>query len=580
MKKESQKQGFVQGAMILMIGTVTVKVVSMLFKIPVSNMLGGTGYSYFTNAYEIFNLLSTIAAAGFPVAVSKMVSENCVLGRYRDNRRIFRISRMFFLVTGLVCMVIMVLGAGQFAAMIPNPGAKLSIMCLAPAVLTCCLMSAYRGYYQGMQNMYPTSISQIIEAVTKMIFGLGLSGAVLYLTQREYQNTQTVLGVSYSSYEQAQAVIAQIASAAAVLGVSLSTVAGLLYLVFLWKRKGDGVQDSLVMHAPKPEASSQILKKIVMIGVPVCMGSLAVNLSGFIDMMTVTGRLDDVMNTAPQALLSGFGELIPQIEVTNQTVHNYLYGAYTGKAEVIANLVPALTAGLAVSALPAVAESFARNNRLRTQKSVQMVLRMTAIICIPAGLGISVLSEEICQLFFGYSNEVAIGAPLLAVLGIASIFIAMTATTNSLLQAVGKVSLPVKLIVLGSIIKLGMNYILVGIPQLNIRAVPYSTLVCYVVITLMSLIALYQTVGSLELFSSFGKPLLAAILCAATARGVQNLLDGYTQSRFAVLISVAAGAFVYLLALLLLRVIKKEELMTLPKGEKMAKILEKYSLLG
>ena len=183
-------------------------------------------------------------------------------------------------------------------------------------------------------------------------------------------------------------------------------------------------------------------------------------------------------------------------------------------------------------------------------------------------------------MFFGYSNEVAIGAPLLAVLGIASIFIAMTATTNSLLQAVGKVSLPVKLIVLGSIIKLGMNYILVGTPQLNIRAVPYSTLVCYVVITLMSLIALYQTVGSLELFSSFGNPLLAAILCAATARGVQNLLDGYTQSRFAVLISVAAGALVYLLALLLLRVIKKEELMTLPKGEKMAKILEKYSLLG
>lgn len=135
---------------------------------------------------------------------------------------------MFFLVTGLVCMVIMVLGAGQFAAMIPNPGAKLSIMCLAPAVLTCCLMSAYRGYYQGMQNMYPTSISQIIEAVTKMIFGLGLSGAVLYLTQREYQNTQTVLGVSYSSYEQAQAVIAQIASAAAVLGVSLSTVSGVI----------------------------------------------------------------------------------------------------------------------------------------------------------------------------------------------------------------------------------------------------------------------------------------------------------------------------------------------------------------
>lgn len=133
---------------------------------------------------------------------------------------------------------------------------------------------------------------------------------------------------------------------------------------------------------------------------------------------------------------------------------------------------------------------------------------------------------------------------------------------------------------LGSIIKLGMNYILVGIPQLNIRAVPYSTLVCYVVITLMSLIALYQTVGAWNYFPLLENLCWQQILCAATARGVQNLLDGYTQSRFAVLISVAAGALVYLLALLLLRVIKKEELMTLPKGEKMAKILEKYSLLG
>ena len=208
LRKTDQKQGFVQGAMILMIGTVTVKVVSMLFKIPISNMLGGTGYSYFTNAYEIFNLISTIATAGFPVAISKLVSDNSVLGRYRDSRKIFRISRLFFLLTGFLCMVVMILGAGTFAAMIPNPGARLSIICLAPAVLTCCLMSAYRGYYQGMQNMYPTSISQIIEAVTKMIFGLGLSGAVLYLTQREYETYGTVLGQSYAGQAQAQAVIA------------------------------------------------------------------------------------------------------------------------------------------------------------------------------------------------------------------------------------------------------------------------------------------------------------------------------------------------------------------------------------
>ena len=569
-----------QGAMILMIGTMVVKIVSMIFKIPISNMLGGTGYSYFTNAYEIFNLISTIATAGFPVAVSKMVSENCVAGRYRDNRRIFRISRLFFLITGFICMVVMILGAGTFANMIPNPGAKFSIICLAPAVLTCCLMSAYRGYYQGMQNMYPTSISQIIEAVTKMIFGLGLSWAVLHFTGEEYAQYGTVLGVSYESQAQAQAAIAQLASGAAVLGVSLSTAAGLLYLMIRWRKKGDGVSDSLVVDSPAPESSSRLLKSIVMIGIPVCMGSLAVSFSGVIDLMTVTGRLADVMQTAPQTLLDCYGGNIPQAEIINESVHNYLYGAYSGKAGVIGNLIPALTTGLAVSALPAVAESYARGSRLRTQRSIQMVLRITTMICIPAGLGISALALPVCQLFFGYNSEVAIGAPLLEVLGIASIFIALTGTINSLLQAVGKVTLPVKLMVIGSIIKLTMNYVLVGIPELNIQAVPYSTLVCYLVITILSLRALRSSIGELGLFSIFATPLLAGALCAAVARLVQNLLMTVTVSRFAVLVSVACGAVVYLLALFLLKAIKKEDIMMLPKGEKMAKILEKYSLLG
>ena len=569
-----------QGAMILMIGTLVVKIVSMIFKIPISNMLGGTGYSYFTNAYEIFNLISTIATAGFPVAVSKMVSENCVAGRYRDNRRIFRISRLFFLVTGFVCMVVMVLGAGTFADMIPNPGARFSIICLAPAVLTCCLMSAYRGYYQGMQNMYPTSLSQIVEAVTKMIFGLGLSWAVLHFTGEEYERFGTVLGISYAGEAQAQAAIAQLASGAAVLGVSLSTAAGLLYLMVRWRRKGDGVPDSDVLASPAPERSSCLLKKIIMIGIPVCMGSLAISFSGVIDLMTVTGRLADVMQTAPQTLLACYGENIPQAEIINESVHNYLYGAYSGKAGVIANLIPALTTGLAVSALPAVAESYARGSRLRTQRSIQMVLRITAIVCIPAGLGISALALPVCRLFFGYSSEVAIGAPLLEALGIASIFIALTGTINSLLQAVGKVTLPVKLMVIGSIIKLAMNYTLVGIPELNIQAVPFSTLVCYLVITLLSLRALHSSVGELGLASIFAKPFLAGALCAAVAKLVQNLLESFTISRFAVLLSVGCGAIVYLLALLLLRAIKKEDIMMLPKGEKMAKILEKYSLLG
>lgn len=246
----------------------------------------------------------------------------------------------------------------------------------------------------------------------------------------------------------------------------------------------------------------------------------------------------------------------------------------------IANLVPALTTGMAVSALPAVAESFARGNRLRTQKSIQMVLRITALFCVPAGLGISALSQEVCSLFFGMNNEVMIGAPLLRVLGLASIFIALTghhqqpAAGGGQSQPAGQAHPYRQCHQAGDELPAG------GHPQLNIQAAPWSTLVCYVVITLLSLIALRSTVGPLGAFGVFGKPLLAGLLCAAFARLTQNMLMQVTASRFAVLLSAAVGAAVYLVGLLLLRALKKEDIMMLPKGEKMAKILEKYSLLG
>ena len=578
MNRKTGDKNFAQSAAMLVAGTLTVKAVSMLFKIPVSNLLGATGYACFSGAYELFNLLAVIALAGFPVAISKLVAENCALGRYRDNRKIFSLGKKFFLATGLVWMTAMILGAKRFAAMIPNPGAELSIICLAPCVLTCCMMSAYRGYYQGMQNMYPTCVSQIIEAVTKLIFGLGFCRLTLFLTSREYQRRGTVLGKVFAAKEQASSAMAQLASAGAVFGVTLSTAAGLIYLVRTWKTQGDGITDRQLMYAPKPQPSAALLRKIMAVGIPVCLGSLAVDLSGVIDLMTVTGGLAHLMETSPQALLELYQGKIPQIEILNQSVHNYLYGAYSGKAMVIANLIPALTAGIAVSALPAVAESFAKGNRDNTADSIELVLRLTAAVCIPAGMGVSALAEESCVLFFGDGQEISLAVPLLKICGIAAVFVALTASLTSLLQAVGMVMLPVKLLLIGSGIKWVMNYFLVEIPQINMKAAALSSLVCYFFITVMSIAALKRQVGNLRLFSSFAVPSLAGGMCAFCARQVQDVLPA--QSRFGVLISVFVGVVVYLMGLLVMGGIRKEEIMILPGGEKMAKILEKYQFLG
>lgn len=568
--------------MILIVGTMVVKLVSLLFKIPISNMLGGTGYSYFTNAYIIFDMLSTIATAGFPVAISKMVSENNLGGRYKDSRKILSLSRKFFLLTGLACMTVMASGAGFFASLYTNPGAKFSIICLSPAVLTCCIMSAYRGYYQGMHNMYPTAVSQIIEAVAKLGLGVGLTWLAINLTKNELATQGTVLGFVYESAAAAENAIDQIAAGAAVLGVTFSTVAGAAYLILRHRICGDGLSKAQLEGAPSPERAKEILKSIISIGVPICLGSLAMSLSANIDMATVTNRLAHIMATNPAPLLASYGLNISQGIIETGQVPNFLYGAYSSTAVNISNLVPALTAGFAISALPSVADAWAKRKGHQVKRSIETVIRVTALVCFPAGFGVAALARPICQLFYGARPEsVNIGAPLLAILGIASIFMALTATLTSLLQAMGKVSAPVKIIVVGGIIKLVINFVFVGIPEVNIKAAPISTLICYVVLAAMSLylIASYSE-GEYNYWGMLGKPAVAGIACSVGAGLAWKAIFSVWPSTLAVFPAVLVGCTVYTIVIFLLKGIYREDIMMMPKGEKVAKILEKYALLG
>lgn len=577
-----QKQSFLEGAMVLMIGTIVVKFVSMLFKMPIGNLLGGAGYAYFNNAYVIFNLLSTIATAGLPIAISKMVSESNAEGRYRDSRKILRLSRKLFWITGMVCMVIMLIGSSFFAKSLGSEGSKIAIACLSPAVLTCCLMSSYRGYYQGMKNMIPTSMSQIVESVAKLIFGLLFTWYAMHMVTSELSQFGTVLGIKYETEAKAQLAIYQISAGAAVLGVVVSTAVGALYL---WARhgiKGDGITKEMLANSPEPKLGKHIAISIMSLGIPICLGSLATSLSSIIDVATIQNRIMNVMQSNPQPLLDYYGARLAQSVIETNTVHIQLAGIYSNIAENLSNIVTAVTAGFAVSALPAVASAWASKNKQHITRNVETILRVTAFIAIPAGLGLSALAKPIAMFFYGSRpDDVAIAAPMLSVLGVASIFIALTGTINSLLQAVGRVTAPVKLILIGVIIKFTINFVGIAIPSINIRAVPWATLACYVVIVVLGLYIVEQSTGiSYHYVSILLKPTIAGLFCAIASREVYQLLFNVWSSRFAVLPAIAIGGFVYLLVILLVKAINRDDILMLPKGEKLAEILEKYSFLG
>ncbi len=578
-KKKSQ-QSFLQGALTLMFGTLIVKVVSLLFKIPITNMLSEAAMSYFENAYTFFTLFSTLASAGFPVAISKIVAENNVQGKYADTRKILRLSLMLFLGTGLFFSFLMFIGAGQFAMLIKNDGAALSIMALSPAVFFLCMMSAYRGYYQGLRNMVPTATSQVIEAVVKLLCGVLFTSVALTLCRSEFAVNGTVLGKAYASQSAADIAIYQVGSAAALIGVVVSTAAGFIYLSLRHKFVGDGIERSQIFASPKPEEGSKMLRYIMQLSIPICLGSLALNVSSMIDMTTVLDRLSHAVEQSPEIVRKMYGSAIPTDMVDNM-VPAHLYGAYTSIAVTISNIVPAAATGFGVSALPIVSDAWARHSRRDISKGINTVLRITSLFCVPCGIGLWMLADPICKLFFSRPMGVAIAAPTLRILGLASIFTSLVLSLNSLLQAIGKVSVPVRMVIMGAVVKLVLNYTLVGIPGINLQAVPYGTLLSYILITLMSMYVIQETTHvRISVFSLLWKPVIAAVICGFTAAVTYDSISTLWESRFAVIPAIAVGAVVYAFGIVFLKAVKKEDILMLPKGEKVVKILEKCGLIG
>ena len=219
-------QSFLHGAIILSAATIIVKLIGALFKLPLFNLLGGDGMGYFGTAYNLFNPIYALAISGFPVAVSKLVSEQIALRRFRDVRRILTVSKYLFIGSGLIGFLIIFFGAGPFVKLIDNPGSYLAVVAIAPSIFFCCIMSIYRGYYVGMSNMYPTAISQVIEAVVKLICGLGFAWGAMRWCMGQYETTGRIMGQVVPSIEQAQSVACAYGAAGAVLGMTVSTFVG------------------------------------------------------------------------------------------------------------------------------------------------------------------------------------------------------------------------------------------------------------------------------------------------------------------------------------------------------------------
>lgn len=578
-KEKTISQSFMKGTIVLTASIFVVKVLGILFRIFVTGMIGATGAAYFTVAYEIYNPLFALATAGLPIAISRMVSENMAMGKYKNVRLIHKVSIPIFLTTGSIGFLLMILGA-IFIPKLPFinvPGAIYSVLALAPTILFACLMSIYRGYHQGLRDTVPTAISEIIEASCKFFVGYAISYSIIKFGMNEYLTKGTVFGVFCESKEMAKGVIMPYASAGAIVGISLGAFMGFLYLLICHKKRGDGISNNDLANSPDPAEKKVLMKKLISTAVPIGIGAIIMNVAGLIDTTLILNRIQNIMNTNPQALLNCYGVKIANEMLSSKDgVHGFLLGCYSFTLPIMM-LIPAITQVFGVVSLPAVTSSYTKNNKLELKRSIESVIKMTTLVTIPAGIGISLLGPSLLSILYPHKvTEVNIASNIIPFLGIATILTATSTPLCSMLQAVGRVDLPVKIISLGLAIKIIVNYLLVGIPEINIQGAGIGTIVGYLFILVVSM---YFLIRETKIVPNFNvtvlKPLLAGIVCGLSAFILNSFLLNIFTRIVSIIFAVFFAIIVYFFTLFLLKAVTVSDIKSLPKGESILKILNK-----
>ena len=530
--EQPKEQNYLHGAAILTVAVIVTKLLGAIYKITLGNIFGDAGYAYFYSAYSVYYVFLIMATAGLPVAMSRMVAEANEQGRIMQSRRIFSVSWWTFLVLGVISALIMFLFPQQLAGLLNRPEAAKSIYAIAPGILFVCMVSTYRGYCQGCRNMTPTTIGQIIEVLVKVVVGLPL--AIVLIKQ----------GSDMES-----------ACGGAAFGV---TVGGLAVLIYMFAYKKRRCKDTTIANPDVPDSRGKILGTLLRIGIPITIGATGMSLISLIDTKFINLRLQSA---------AGF----------TQAESSVLFGVYC-KAQTLFNLPPAFVNPLVISIVPSIAACIVDKKYKESGLIAEDSMRIAMDVCLPMGVGLAVLAYPIMNVIYANSHES--GPVLLAMMGIASFFVCMSLVQNAILQAHGNESLTIYSILTGGVIKVIADWFLVGDPNINIYGAPIGTILCYIVMCGMNHVFIMKKYEyAPQLSKVIPRPLISSLIMGAVTFGIYKLMalvvgtGSLMRTAVCLVVAIAAGVVVYVIAAVQTRAITYEDMTLIPKGAKLAAIM-------
>ena len=561
MSQAPKKQTFLHGAALLALATAIVKVIGALYKLPLKMVIGDEDYSYFSTAYDIYTVLLLVSTAGLPVAMSRMISQATSLGNGKQIQRVYNSARALFLGIGGVSTALMMLLCKPLANALEQPDAWFAIVCLGPCAFLMGIISTYRGFFQGQGNMIPTSISQVLEAIAKLVAGLLAAILLLHFTGS-----------------------IPLAAGGAILGVTFSCLISVIYLAFVFHRSASLAEN------PEGEADSFGLttKKLLSIAIPITIGAAGLQLLTVVETSLYMDRLISLLET---------GKLnTPLVTLLNQEVlaanplgltaaEKYakiaanINGIYN-MGKTIYNMPNAFISPITISIIPAITAHLTLANSLGVKSTEESAARITALLSLPCAVGLMVLAEPIMALLGGYSGEkLALAGQLMALLGISVFLHAIVLLTNAIMQAHGHANIPVVNMLCSGVVKLAVVYILTGNPAIGILGVPLGTALCNLCIAILNLLAIRRCIPEKPaIIKNLLRPVLPVAAMGAVAwfswRSLIAVLGADTSRVILCGAPIMAAGIVYLVLAVLCKAFTREDCMLLPKGEKIARLLK------
>ncbi len=589
---------FVKGAMIMTVSMIVVKLLGMFYKIFLYRMYAGyddiagfsmksVGNGLLSNAYEVYTPLFALATAGFPIAVSRLIAESIAQKRYRDVDVIYRTSKKFFLAMGTVCFALMIGISFIYVQMINQPLSIYAMMTLAPSVFIGCLVSIYRGYYEGQRNMFPSAASEVIEMLVKVVSGLIMGWLVMKLGMEELMSKGTVFGQTFSSRTIAMQTMLAYSVAAAIAGIALGSLMSFVFLRIYYAKHKFSVPDEMMQDSVDARTQQETFKILIKTAIPIIISAFIVNVSTTIDSVVIQNVLFHTAQTNPDGLIAQFDpqykemifSMIHPATGEEVNIHTSLWGCFAAALPLL-QLVTTVTQVFGTSALPNVTTAYTSGDKQELKTSMETVLKLTMMFTIPAGLSMFALSRPIITLLYGGGFEADVETSILRIMGFSCIAVAASTPVMSMLQSIGKMSIPLILSCASMVIKIATNYLFVSMVELNVTGAAVGTLVSFTFVFIVGLYLLirYSKVRP-DFINTMLKPLICAVLCAATAFGVYKLCSMLFGNLISLVVSILVAVIVYIVFLMLLKTFREDELLMLPKGKNIVTILAKVHLL-